>query len=159
MSVADSIATFSIWIAVIATIVLLITTLLKMPAEVVDNTASFTEDQEKKNLNTIWKSSLTCFLIFWTLYIAIPERKDMILIVAGGVVGEFITHDENAQKLPSEVFQYLRKEIIEATVDLDDAVGEKVRQELGVKNKEDILKEMKNMGEEEIQQMYKKLTE
>ena len=44
------------------------------------------------------------------------QQKDMVLIVAGGVVGEFITHDENAKKLPSEVFQYLRKEIIEATV-------------------------------------------
>ena len=36
----------------------------------------------------------------------------MILIVAGGSVGQFIANDENAQKLPSEVFQYLRKEVL-----------------------------------------------
>ena len=159
MSVADGISTFAIWIAVIATLIFVITSMMKMPAEAFDNTASFTEDQEIKNLNTIWKYATTLMIVFWFVYIAIPERKDMILIVAGGAVGEFVTHDENAQKLPSEVFQYLRKEIIEATVDLDDAVGQKVRQELGVKNKEDILQEMKSMGEDELRSMYEKLNE
>lgn len=145
MSVADGVSTFAVWIAVIATITFLITSLLKMPADSGDRM----NDTQKKNNSRLWITSLLLMIFFWFTFILIPSRKDMILIVAGGSVGQFIANDENAQKLPSEVFQYLRKEVLEATADLDIDVANAVKKELGVESAKDKL--MKKSKEELIE--------
>ena len=168
MSIADSLGTFSIWIAVLATITLIICSILKMPAELMNDGSPVREDQRifekdneqgRRNLNKIWRLAIIFTVVFWFLYIAIPDRKDMILIVAGGTVGEFVANDENAQKLPSEVFQYLRKEVLEATTELDGELSKEIRKELGMKTKEQILKELNSLSEEELRKIQDSLTD
>lgn len=159
MSVADNLSTFAIWIAVLSTLTFVITLILRIP-NFDDNGLVSEEDdgeEEYKNwiskLNLILKHSIVYLIIFWSIYILIPSRKDMILIVAGGTVGQFISNDENAKKLPSEVFQYLRKEVLEATADLDETVANEIKKELGIKNEKEKLMEL---SKEELIQMLSK---
>jgi hypothetical protein len=77
--------------------------------------------------------------IAWSLWAFIPDRNDMLLIVAGGSVGEFITNDENAKELPTDITRFLRKEILEATMEDGNVV---VREALGVKSTKDKLMEL-----------------
>ena len=69
-----------------------------------------------------------------------PNRQDMLLIIAGGSVGEFVTSDENAKEIPSDVARFLRKEILEATADMNDP--EAVKEALGLEAEVDTLKDM-----------------
>jgi len=165
MSIADGLSTFAVWIAVLSTIVLGISLLIRIPHKIFnEGTTGLIEDNERDDdderkekevyrtaLSRIIKHTAFYAILFWTLYIAIPERRDMILIVAGGTIGEFIANDENAQKLPSEVFQFLRKEVLEATADLDETVANEVKKELGIKSVKDKL--MKKSKEELIEML------
>jgi hypothetical protein len=69
-----------------------------------------------------WPLRTVIFLgiIFWLLVILVPTRKDMIIIIAGGAVGEFVTSDSSAQKLPADITRFLRAEILKATAELSD---------------------------------------
>jgi hypothetical protein len=63
---------------------------------------------------------LGAFLVL--VSVLIPDKKDMMLIVAGGAVGEFVSHNEDAKAIPSEVTKWLRAEIKDATNELNPAV-------------------------------------
>lgn len=153
MSVADGISTFSVWIAVLATLTFIITTLIKMPAEINGGDKWIDSEQEKKNLNTIWKTATTCMIVFWFLFIAIPERKDMILIAAGGAVGEFVTNDENAKQIPHDLMILIRKELAEEIVNIDGAVGDKLKEEFKIKDKKAMLEDFSGMSEEDLRKL------
>ena len=43
------------------------------------------------------------------------------MVVAGGAVGEFIVSDTNAQALPGDITMFLRKEILNATIEEGNA--------------------------------------
>lgn len=83
--------------------------------------------------------------ISWTIWAAVPDRKDMLIIIAGGAVGEFVTNDENAKALPSDITAFLRKEILEATLEegnsaLRDAItGQTELDKLKAKSKEELI--------------------
>jgi hypothetical protein len=82
-------------------------------------------------------------------YIFIPTKKDALIIVAGGAVGEFITSDSSSKQIPYELTSLLREKIkseiseIRLTGDLSvDTLKEKTKEELiemiknnGVSNK------------------------
>jgi heme/copper-type cytochrome/quinol oxidase subunit 2 len=46
-------------------------------------------------------------IITWTGYVATPSKKDCLMIIAGGAVGNFITTDSSAKQLPANVMAYL----------------------------------------------------
>lgn len=78
------------------------------------------------------------FFISISLWSFVPDRDDMLLIVAGGSVGEFITNDENAKELPHDVFVFLRKEILDATAEGSEAIKETLK----IENTSDRLKKL-----------------
>lgn len=47
-------------------------------------------------------------LIFWLLYVAIPSKKDALLIITGGYVGNFITQDSSAKQIPTDIVNFIR---------------------------------------------------
>lgn len=107
------------------------------------------EDKDYKS-SLIWKNafkrvwSICIFLLAfsWIGYVFIPSKKDCLVIVAGGAVGNFITRDSSAKQIPSEVMTLLRdkirSEITEVhLVDIKDTLVSKSKEELMeiIKNK------------------------
>jgi hypothetical protein len=92
----------------------------------------------------IWRKFLFTFIItgsfFSSVYMFTPDREDMLLIIAGGSVGEFVASDENVKQIPSDITRFLRKEILEATADMNDP--EAIKEALGLEAEIDTLKDM-----------------
>lgn len=106
---------------------------------------SYTSEKEK--LFSKWaKVFVTCGLIFLITNVLLPDKKDMLLIVAGGSVGEFVSHNEDAKAIPSEVTKWLRAELKSATAELNPAVQKK-KQELEGLDKEDLVKRLLAAGD------------
>jgi len=101
----------------------------------------------------IWRNFLYIFipftLFFASVYMLVPDRKDMLLIIAGGSVGQFVTTDENAKQIPADVAKFLRHEIVNATADLTD--GDKIRESLGIPAADTL----KDMTKEQLIQLIK----
>lgn len=86
-------------------------------------------------------------LITWVGYVMVPSKKDCLMIIAGGSVGNFITTDSSAKQLPSDITKFLhlslKKEISE--------LNEDTRAELGLQTpKEEFLTKVKKMTKEEL---------
>lgn len=67
----------------------------------------------------IMYTSLILAMITWMGYIFIPSKKDSLTIIAGGAVGNFITHDSSAKQIPSEVMLLLRAKIKDEINDIN----------------------------------------
>lgn len=64
---------------------------------------------------------LPLFIVFCTLFIFTPSRNGILLIVAGGAIGEFITSDENTKEIPAELAEWFRAEISSEMRELKNA--------------------------------------
>jgi hypothetical protein len=131
-SLADKISAVSGAFAIITAVLLCITFVSALVEETWDSS-----DWK------IWRRFLYIFLpftfFFSSMYMLVPDRKDMLLIIAGGSVGQFVATDENAKQIPSDVARFLRHEIVNATADLGDS--DKIRESLGIPQP-DTLKDM-----------------
>lgn len=62
-----------------------------------------------------WRRTLTLVLIPTIIMLLsnvfIPSKKDSLIIIAGGTVGNFITKDTSARQIPAEVMNLLRTKI------------------------------------------------
>ena len=110
----------------------------------------------KENDWKIWRRCVTIFGIIgfislscWTFT---PSKKDLLLIVAGGSVGQFVSNDKNAKEIPTDIAMFLRKEILEATAELKEP--EVMKEILGVETLADQLK--KKSKEELIKLLQEK---
>lgn len=102
--------------------VLLVITMIGESATISDNYVK-TQEQEDTDADTrAWKrfrmytskiftTMLILSLITWAGYVFCPSKKDALIIVAGGSVGNFITRDSSAKAIPSEVMTLLRDKI------------------------------------------------
>lgn len=108
-----------------------------------DKTGGPISEDDKKSLNFwirrfgtfFWISAITS-LFLWAGYVFTPTKKDALIIIAGGAVGNFITHDTSARQLPAEVMNMLRAkvsaEIRDANMSevLGDTLKNKTKEEL-----------------------------
>lgn len=118
-----------------------------------------TQEEEKKNPNfRSWELAkkyamkffytfLILWLFTWLGYVFTPSKKDCLLIIAGGSVGNFITSDSSASKIPSDITSYLhlslKKEISQLTAE--------ERTELGMQTpKERLLDKVQKLSKEEL---------
>jgi len=64
-----------------------------------------------------WKNTfftgIFILLLSTFAYVLIPSKKDALIIIAGGTVGNFVTQDSSARKIPAEVMNLLRVKIKE----------------------------------------------
>lgn len=60
--------------------------------------------------------------LFLSFSIVIPTKKDLLLIIAGGAVGNFVTSDSSAKALPADLTRFLRGQILKASADLKEDV-------------------------------------
>lgn len=74
-------------------------------------------------------------VLFTLLSIFIPSKKDAIIIVAGGAVGNFIMSDSTSKQIPAELTLLVREKIKSEILELKnplivDTLKEKTKEEL-----------------------------
>jgi len=100
--------------------------------------------------NFYWMCQIIC-IITWLGYVFTPTKKDCLLIVAGGAVGNFITTDTSAKALPADVTKFLHLSLNKEIEDLSKDIKQDVRKELGVQSpKEKLLDGIEKMTKEQI---------
>lgn len=100
----------------------------------------------RKYFGRIFFWSFTIMTILWISWAFVPSKKDALIIVAGGAVGNFVTQDSTARGIPADVMKLLstkiKEEINETT--LKDAIqGE--TDTLKGKTKEELIEQIRNM--------------
>ena len=144
-------------LSVIFGIILIITSVFKLPHSWGDSDQKLSEPH-KQTTKRWWTTSLVLFWLFVSMAIFVPTKKDAALILVGGAVGEFVQNDENAKKLPADLFMLLRKEILEEVSDLPADVKGSIEEKLGVslETEED---KLKKLSKEQLMQLYLKENE
>lgn len=145
------------WFAVIFFILVIIFTIGKANS-IYEEDMENNEDEKKNPTVRSWefgrKYSFLLFyimlglsLLTWIGYVATPTKKDCLMIIAGGTVGNFLQSDSTAKQLPSDLTKYLHLSLQSEIKNL----SEDARKELGIKTKEEeYLDKLKTMSKEEL---------
>jgi len=135
-SIVDNLGTFFGWMVTIFTIITLVSwfvfIIYKCCANGFGDERKEETEENKQDLaiQRKWvKFSTVFFIIFWMFYIITPTKKDMLLIIAGGSVGEFVANDSSAQKLPADITRFLHAEIVKATAEIGEDDDDKKKEE------------------------------
>lgn len=140
LSVADGVKTFFDYFSNIATLLWVVSSIIFVLTLAVGKDISNPDDKEKfkywitfSRRLWLWLSTIT--IITWTGYVFTPSKRDCYVIVAGGAVGQFLSSDSAAQKLPSEALQLLRDKIREESKEITllpskDTLATKTKEEL-----------------------------
>lgn len=143
LTVADNARTMFIVFIVIFTLVAFVSTVCYFVTGDDGN-----DEGQTMSRKWIWYS-YPFMILFWSLYVFTPSKKDAILIVAGGSTLNFLANDKSAQKIPAELSRFVLTEVKnyakEAEVDLNIA-----------DQKDKILEKAKKMTAEELMSEMKK---
>lgn len=139
LTVADNAKTFFGWGAIIFTAIFIIVTVVR-----VFNSLEGDADKDFYNKCNKWTWYSTPFmLLFLSLWIFTPNKRDALLIVAGGSTMNFLTQDSTAKQLPHELSSFLVTEI--------KNMAEETKLELNINdNKQKIINEAKQLTGEQL---------
>lgn len=120
----------------------------------IENQADEDGDADVRAFNFMRKAGLKTFypaalfaLIFWIGWALTPTKKDCLLIVAGGAVGNFVTRDSTISQLPADFTKYIHLSLQEEIAELTSAD----RKELNLETAKDkFMAKAKDMTKEEI---------
>lgn len=142
LTVADNAKTMFIVFTALFTLISVISTALYFI-----NGGTGDDDEQKISRKWMWWS-YPFMILFWSLFIFTPSRKDALLIVAGGGTMEFLTTDSTAKQIPHELSNFVVTELRN--------MGAEAQIELGIKSQKDkILDEAKQMTSEQLLQKMK----
>lgn len=149
LTVADNAKTFFLFGIVIFTFITLVTTALNGAAAVDDYSKDNKINSPFRIVVRKWQFIGIAFsIIFWSLYVFTPNKKDSLLIVAGGETMNFLTTDSTTKKIPHELSNFIVTELknmaSEAKVDLN------IKEQ-----KQKVLDEMDNMSAKELLEKMK----
>lgn len=157
-SILDKLSTALGWIAGLSTLGFIIFTVVYFINKQRLSMSRY-EDDGKHWLNVIkwpYRTTIIFLILSWVSIIFVPTRRDMLIIIAGGAVGEFITTDSSARQLPADITRFLRGEILSATAEL----GDEAKASLGIKTEaEKQVEKIKSMSREELEKLLLEKTE
>ena len=144
LTVADNAKTFFIVGIVIFTAIAVVATIINL---VCGPGADDNESASKKARRWImW--SYPFAILFWSLFIFTPSRKDALFIVAGGGTMTFLTSDSTAKQVPHELINFVTSELQEMASD--------AKVSLGINNqKQKLIDEAKGMTSEQLMEKMK----
>ena len=141
LTVADNAKTMFVVGTVIFTLIAIIATIAYFIC------IGLNDDDQRMARKWMWWS-YPFMILFWSLYIFTPDKKDALLIVAGGSTMNFLTQDSSAKQLPHELSAYLVTEIKNMASD--------AKLDLNIKDQKDkILEEAKSMSSSELMEKIK----
>jgi hypothetical protein len=150
-----SVAFLTLWIiaGIIAVVAFLFWTFRPDEGDPDDKNVSTSEEEGRmigQRSRKLMRIFVPMFAIFLTLYLFIPNRNSLILIVAGGTVGQFLEEDENAREIPSEIFNLLKMEIQQ---EIQEIKTETVKDELEEMTTEELKEELLRLKKEKIEEV------
>lgn len=105
-----------------------------------------------------WICQIIC-IITWLGYVFTPTKKDCLLIVAGGAVGNFITTDTSAKAIPADITKFLHLSLNKEIEDLQKEVKSDIRKELGVQTPKDkLIEKVEKLSKEQLIEYLKRDT-
>lgn len=97
-----------------------------------------------------WTCQIIC-IITWLGWVFTPTKKDCMLIVAGGAVGNFITTDTSSKAIPADITRFLHLSLNKEIDDLQKEVKTDIRKELGVQTeKEKFIEKAEKLTKEQL---------
>lgn len=87
--------------------------------------------------------SLSLCMITWLGYMLTPTKKDALVIIAGGAVGNFIVSDSSAKQLPAEFTLLIREKMKSEIEELRTPKVSEVTDTLVGKTKEELIELLK----------------
>lgn len=105
-----------------------------------------------------WTSQIIC-VITWLGWVFTPTKKDCMLIVAGGAVGNFITTDTSSRAIPADITKFLHLSLNKEIEDLQKEVKTDIRKELGVQTPKDkFIERVEKLSKEQLIEYLKRDT-
>jgi len=149
LTVADNAKTMFIAFIIIFTIISLIATIAYFSNTGSSYNPQTNSEKENQMMSRKWMWwSYPFMILFWSLYVFTPDRKDALLIVAGGGTMEFLTTDSTAKQIPHELSTFVVTEL--------KNMGKEAQVELGIQSQKDrILDEAKNMTSQQLLEKMK----
>lgn len=148
LTVADGLKSFfdvfsniCTWLAVISLIIFVILIFVSNDPQ---NSDESTQKSMRFWIGKFRSIFITLFIftiLTWAGYVAVPTKKDAIIIIAGGAVGNYLSSDSNAKQLPSEIFGLLRAKIKE---EIAEASSDNVKDTLEAMTKEQLIQLVKD---------------
>lgn len=141
LTVADNAKTLFVTFIVIFTIIACISTICFIVGRYEDGSCN-KDGLAERSKRWVW-FSYPFLILFWSLYIFTPSKKDALLIVAGGQTLNFLTTDESTKQIPSELSNFILLEL--------KSMASDAKVELGLKQtKEQLIEKAKSMTTEEL---------
>lgn len=153
LTVANTVGWVFTVLAIIAGVYVIIATIAAAGAFTESGKSSwgYWEKQNKK----LYIVVIVIFFFSLCLTVFIPSKKDFILIIAGGAVGEFVTNDSTAKKIPGDltylIHSYLKKEIDNIKDDVDPKI-----EIMFQTPKEAFLEKMKKASKDQLEEFISK---
>lgn len=151
LTVADNFKSLFVTMIIIFTIIAVISTICYIFNSYTENEGEQTKDDEKRQrMSRKWMWwSIPLMIFFWMLNIATPSKRDALLIVAGGQSLNFLSTDESAKQIPSELSSFvlteLRNMAKDAEIDLNiKDEKQKVLESVKELSAEELIKKLKN---------------
>lgn len=144
LSVADNAKTMFIVFVILFTIISVISTVW-----FIANRSSYDmscEDNKGAERAKKWMWwSYPFMVLFWSLFVFTPNKKDALLIVAGGQTMQFLTTDSTAKQIPHDVLNFVSTEL--------RSMAKEAQVDLGISNQKDrLIQEAKQMTTEQLLQ-------
>jgi hypothetical protein len=142
LTVADNAKTMFIVFMTIFTIISAISTIwFIVDRDSEDLSCSNNKGAERAKKWMWW--SYPFMILFWSLYVFTPNKKDALLIVAGGQTMQFLTTDSTAKQIPHDVLNFVSVELRSMAKDAEV--------DLGVSNQKDrMVEEAKKMTTDQL---------
>ncbi len=145
LTVADNAKSFFITFIAIFTVVSVISTIWF----IVDRDSDDWSENKRTNKARKWMWwSYPFMILFWSLFIFTPSKKDALLIVAGGQTLNFLSSDSTAKQIPHDVLNFVSVEL--------QSMAKEAKMELGIySQKEKIIQEAKSMTTDQLMEKMK----
>lgn len=136
MSIADRLSSTLLIFSIVVIIFTIILLVFKLCAKDNSDEGKFF----KKFVFFKW-TILSFFLLL--SYILIPSKKDCILIIAGGSIGEFVASDSTSRQIPHDVINFVSLELKKAAEEAKVEIKGLTEKKLEDMSKEELLEKLK----------------
>lgn len=148
ISVADNVSMFLQVIAVIFMIFFIFSAIGFFVSANAKAENSYNQEREDYKQWSVWHTawkrvfqwSLIISLTMGTLWVFIPSKKNCLLIVTGGTVGNFIASDSSAKAIPAEAMNLLREKIRQEVEEIKNPLSSQNLQDM---TKDELIKLLK----------------
>lgn len=153
LTVADNARAMFITFTVLFTIIAVISTIVYIVCKMSDHE---NDEEDCKNIRKWMFWSYPFMILFWSLTIFTPSKRDALFIVGGGQVVNFLTTDSTTKQIPHELSNFIVSELKTMAKDAEvEYAAEETKEKLVEKAKslssEELIEKMKTDPE------YKKL--